>query len=387
MTIQSAAESTTVLSAPSSTARPHNAKHTTKRALSLSDGRESLKVMMSTHHDAYPAVDLFAGAGGLSLGLQEAGFATEVAAELDPDALNTYAEAHRRFSPSADLTLLDGDIQNHSFTRWRDQVALVAGGPPCQPYSLGGHRRGSADLRDGIPQFIRAVEEIRPDAFLMENVPGLSTTRHRSLLRDIISSLEHLKFTVDWRVLRAADYGVSQRRQRLFIVGTRRAGFEWPTPTHGATAGRSWVPAGKVISANNPVGEANSSKVTFARNPDLRPSPWDGHLWNGGGRPINLNGLAPTLLASMGGNKTPWVDTKGIVPEYHSHLLNGGLPRSGAVPGARRITVQEAAAIQTFPIDMPWQGARSSQYRQIGNAVPVKLAHAIGREVYRALAS
>jgi DNA (cytosine-5)-methyltransferase 1 len=132
-----------------------------------------------------------------------------------------------------------------------------------------------------------------------------------------------------------------------------------------------------LIDPANPLGEPNESAVTYARTPDLRPSPWDGHLFNGGGRPINPNGLAPTLLASMGGNKTPWVDAAEIVPAYHQHLKQGGAARAGAVAGARRITVDEAALLQGFPASMQWHGKRSSQYRQIGNAVPVRLAEAV----------
>ena len=281
--------------------------------------------------------------------------------------------------------MMEGDIADHEFARFRGNIALVAGGPPCQPYSLGGLRQGEADKRDGIPDFIRAVREISPDAFLMENVPGLASGTQIPRLMAVVHEFEKLGFDVKWNIVRAADFGVSQRRRRLLIVGTRHGGFAWPDRTHGLGAERPWVASREVLSAVNPIGEQNDSIITYARNPDLRPSPWDGHLWNGGGRPIDPNGLVPTVLASMGGNKTPWLDGGGVVVGYHAHLQGGGAPRTGQVEGARRITVLEAAKVQTFPSDMPWIGRRSSQYRQIGNAVPVLVAEAAGRALLRAI--
>lgn len=325
-----------------------------------------------------PAIDVFAGAGGLSLGLVAAGFVPIVASEMEKDALGTYSAAHAKYLPGASLELLAGDIKDHDFRTFRGNVAIVAGGPPCQPYSLGGHRRGEDDTRDGIPEFVRVVREVQPDAFLMENVPGLASGAQKSRLQAILIELESLGYDVEWRLLRAADFGVSQLRKRLIIVGTRGGAFRWPSPSNGQDAPAPWIAAREVLDMGKVLGDANDSKVTFALRPDLRPSPWDGHLWNGGGRPINPDGLAPTLLATMGGNKTPWIDGLGIVPEYHAHLQSGGKPRVGVVPGARRITVLEAARVQTFPDDMPWVGSRSSRYRQIGNAVPVCLAKAIG---------
>jgi DNA (cytosine-5)-methyltransferase 1 len=300
---------------------------------------------------------------------------------MDTDARETYAAAHARFLPDVPLEVFEGDIAKHRFNRLRGSISVVAGGPPCQPYSLGGARRGALDDRDGIPHFIRVVGEVQPEAFIMENVPGLATGAQAQVLRRALDSFGELGYRTDWRILHAADYGVSQKRQRLVVVGTRREGFIWPTPTHGQGTPRPWMPAKALLSPDVVVGEPNTAKVTFAKSPDLRPSPWDGHLWNGGGRPINPDGLVPTLLASMGGNKTPWIDGGGIVPTYHAELMAGGKPRTGPVPGARRITVQEAAMVQGFPADMPWAGPTSSRYRQIGNAVPVLLAEAVGKMV------
>ncbi len=326
--------------------------------------------------------DLFAGAGGLSLGFAAGGFRPVVAVEADPDAAATYAAAH------PDTDLLVGDIAEVDPTPWRGRIDLVAGGPPCQPWSLGGLRRGRADPRDGIPQFLRVVAELRPRAVVMENVAGLTRGGARAAFDDVLAALADLGYTVDHRVLQAADHGVPQRRERCFVVGLAdpraAAAFAWPTPTHGPGRRRPHRPVGEVV-APEPVGAANGSIVTYARRPSLRPDPYHGQVFNGGGRPLDLARPAPTLLASMGGNKTPWVDRDGIVPDYHRHLVDGGPPRHGTVPGARRITVAEAAAIQTFPPSMRFAGARSSQYRQIGNAVPPRLAEAVASRVRAAL--
>jgi DNA (cytosine-5)-methyltransferase 1 len=266
----------------------------------------------------------------------------------------------------------------------RGSFALVAGGPPCQPFSIGGKRLAADDPRNGIPQFLRALAELRPRAFVLENVAGMAASARRSYLLAVVDRMEDLGYATTWRVLEAADYGVPQKRRRLFIVGTATGGrFSFPTPTHGAGARRPYCVSGTVIATGAPPGRPNTAIVTYALRPSLRPSAYHGHLYNGGGRPIELGRPAPTMLASMGGNKTPWVDTADIVPEYHAHLLAGGPPRSGLVPGARRISVEEAALLQSFPAGTTFAGRRSSQYRQVGNAVPPLLAEQVGLALRR----
>lgn len=317
------------------------------------------------------ALDIFAGAGGLSIGLEQAGFDIVAGAEWDSDACETFSKAH----PTADV--VEGDVNAIDFRRWRNDIDVLVGGPPCQPWSTGGKRLGSADPRDGWPAFLRALREVKPRAFIAENVAGFASGSGRTRFKALVDELTSLKFRVAAQVVNAADYGVPQKRQRLVIVGVRGSEFAFPTPKYGTRGRKAWRPAGSVIGAEV-LGSPNPAIVTYARCPDLRPNPYDGHVYNGGGRPIDLSRPAPTLLASMGGNKTPWVDTQGVVPEYHAHLLAGGAPRTGLVPGARRITLEEAALLQTFPTGMHFAGRRSSCYRQIGNAVPPLLAREIG---------
>lgn len=326
------------------------------------------------------SLDIFAGAGGLSIGLEQAGFDIVAGAEWDRDACETFAKAH----PTAEV--IEGDVNAVAFRGWRDDIDVLVGGPPCQPWSSGGKRLGAEDPRDGWPAFLRALREIRPRAFIAENVAGFGGGGQRAHFRALLAELEALRFTVTTQVLNAADHGVPQKRQRLLIVGIRDHGFRFPPPRFGPDRDRAWRPAGEFIGVE-PIGTPNPSIVTYAQSPDLRPNPYDGHVFNGGGRPIDLLRPAPTLLASMGGNKTPWVDTAGIVPTYHAHLLAGGQPRTGRVAGARRITIEEAALLQTFPAGMHFAGTRSSCYRQIGNAVPPLLACEIGAALSEQLVS
>jgi DNA (cytosine-5)-methyltransferase 1 len=211
----------------------------------------------------------------------------------------------------------------------------------------------------------------------MENVPGLVAGDRFKYLSKVIGWFEGLGFQVAWKVVNAAEYGVPQKRRRLFLVGLRDASFEFPAPTHGPNRPNPFVCVRDVLPKEG-VGEPNPAKVFYAKNPDLRPSPYDGHLFNGGGRPINLDEPCHTILASAGGNKTHFLDTRGLVPDYHRHLSEGGAPRSGTLPGARRLTVKESALIQTFPGDMEFCGPKSAQYHQVGDAVPPLLARVIG---------
>ena len=231
-----------------------------------------------------------------------------------------------------------------------------------------------------VPEFLRALDEIRPRAFLMENVYGLASPSHRGYLKEILQATARLSFNIVWKVLYAADYGVPQKRRRLFLAGVAEGEFDFPEPTHGEGRSLPHVPAGQVI-GNSPVGEPAQAPVWYAEKVDLRKSPYAGLLFNGGGRPIDLEQPCSTILASAGGNKTPWVDTLSIVPAYHAHLLRGGAPREGIVPGARRLSVEESALLQTFPEWLPFAGSKSSRFRQVGDAVPPRLAEVLGRQL------
>ena len=318
------------------------------------------------------AIDLFSGPGGMTLGMKQVGWEPIASVEKRRDAVDTYS-AH---TPEPDHYC--DDIRNVSFSKYRGKADLVFGGPPCQPFSTGGLRRGTSDTRNMMPAYISVIEEVQPRAFLIENVPGLVTKARIGYLTEVLRDLSNLGYRLSWTVLLAADFGVPQKRKRLFIVGMRDAEFWFPKPTHGPKTAYPHVPSKSVISKSQPNGEPPNCPVVFAKYPDPRRSPYAGQVYNGGGRPIDLDAPCHTVLASAGGYKTHWVDTQNVAPGYTQHLLNGGEPRQGEVPGARRMTIRESALIQSFPKNMEFSGKISSQYTQIGDAVPPLLAKALG---------
>jgi DNA (cytosine-5)-methyltransferase 1 len=319
-------------------------------------------------------LDLFSGPGGLSIGLQKSGASIHAAIELNRDAMCTYS------MHTSEAIHINSDIQSVDFSQFIGKVDFVSGGPPCQPFSLGGLRKSIGDKRNMVPEFIRCIATIKPYIFLMENVPGLTMSGAKPYFETVLRELSELGYKLNWKILNSADFGVPQKRRRLFILGCRDRFLEFPEPTHGVGLTKPH-PQSRDFIKNEPKGIVPNSKVKYAKDPDLRSSPFAGQLYNGGGRPIDPNGPCHTILASSGGHKTHWVDTLGVAVEYHAHLIAGGKPREGFVEGSRRLTVEECAVIQTFPHDMMFTGSRSSQYTQVGDAVPPLLAEAIGKKI------
>jgi DNA (cytosine-5)-methyltransferase 1 len=320
------------------------------------------------------AIDLFSSAGGLTLGFKEAGVKTVCAVEIDPVRVQTFG----LHSPDAEIE--GGDVQKVDLSKYRGKVELVYGGPPCQPFSSGGLRKAHADERNMVPSYINVLRTVQPDAFLMENVPGLIVGERKEYLRSVFDEFESMGYHLSYRVVNAANYGVPQKRRRLIVVGMKNRTFQFPEETHGPGRAHPFVAVKDVLPPHQ-IGEPNSSKAFYAKNPDLRPSPYDGHVFNGGGRPIDREKPCHTILASAGGNKTHFFDDLNLVPEYHRYLLAGNPPKIGALPGARRLTVLESKIIQTFPPDMVFCGPRSAQYHQVGDAVPPKLAFVLAHAI------
>ncbi|MCF8258009.1 MAG: DNA cytosine methyltransferase [Flavobacteriales bacterium] len=328
--------------------------------------------------ERFTAIDLFSGAGGLTLGLRNAGWDVVASVECDAFASAT----HRKNFPLS--THFETDVRNIDWRPYHGKVNLVAGGPPCQPFSVSGKQQGEADERDMVPEFIRTVDEIRPDAFMMENVKGLTLGRFRPYLLQAAYKLEKIGYEVAIRVLNSADFGVPQRRERVFVIGVRDGVFSFPVPTHGP--GRKF-PHVTVSDAlwGVPVDDPNPAKVVYCKNPVLRKSPYAGMLLNGKGRPLDPNAPSLTIPASAGGNRTHLLDQQGELLRYHGELMAGGSPRSGIVPGCRRLTLRECARLQSFPDDFQFVGPKSKRFSQVGNAVPPLLAEAVTRSILQSV--
>ena len=245
--------------------------------------------------------------------------------------------------------------------------------------------------------FLDVVAHIEPQFFVMENVKGLYANRRWAGVRELLHErCRALGYVPRMLLLKASDYGVPQARERMFFVG-RRPGLPWrdpqPTTADNPPTVRAAIEA--LPTWGTPGNDSLcAAKITTAKKPVLRRSAYAGMLFNGQGRPLALDRPAITMTASMGGNKTPIVDQQQLddpasaawVERYHAHLWQGGAPGWPVPSHLRRITVQEAAALQTFPAGTPWQGRQSAQYRQIGNAVPPLLARAVADSVIESVA-
>jgi DNA (cytosine-5)-methyltransferase 1 len=246
-----------------------------------------------------------------------------------------------------------------------------------------------------VHHFMDVVERLEPRAFCMENVKALARAERWSSVRDALMQRgRELEYSVELIVLSAADYGVPQSRERMFLIGMQGGTPLCPVPTTKGSP-RTVRDAFSSLPTFGEPGNAQGStaKVVPATKPVMRPSPHNGSLlFNGSGRPLQLDAPAKTLPASMGGNATPIIDQAELsenaepwVVGYHARLREGKAPERMAPSRMRRITVEEAAALQSFPSDWEWKGPRGGMYRQVGNAVPPLLAECVATSIRDAL--
>jgi len=332
------------------------------------------------------AISLFSGAGGMDVGFKEAGFNVVAAIEIDKHACETFRANHPK------TKLLEGDIDTcgEELYAYRG-IDVVFGGPPCQGFSVAGKMDPEDPRSKLIFSFCNVVEKVKPKSFVMENVKALGAlSKFEAVRAALISRFQKAGYAVTLHILNSKDFGVPQSRERIFFIGVRKeispvstSNFRKYRKT-APTLREVLVPLGKPGTKKN--DRICNAKITLAAKPVLRKSPYAGMLFNGQGRPLNPDGWASTLPASMGGNRTPIIDDTHLyygkapwVEEYHRHLMAGSKPQGmhDAPSYLRRLTINEAALLQTFPENYIWCGPSSKVYSQIGNAVPCRLAKVV----------
>ena len=304
-------------------------------------------------------LDICAGGGGQSLGLERAGFRHLAAVEIDLDACETL-RANRD-----EWHIVQQDIHHFDPAPYRN-VDLFAGGVPCPPFSIAGKQLGADDERDLFPRALKLIERTEPTAIMLENVRGLSTARFANYRQQVLDVLHSLNYTTDWQVLNACEFGVPQLRPRFILIAMRPAAhkfFSWPTavgtpPTVGEAlkdfmAADGWPGADTWAEAANGIGPTLVGGSRKHGGPDLGPT------------------RARAAWLRLG------VDGRGIAdaPPNRSHPIDH-------VP---RLTREMTAALQGFPPGWRFAGRKTAAYRQIGNAFPPPVAEAVGNSIRSAI--
>jgi DNA (cytosine-5)-methyltransferase 1 len=362
----------------------------------------------------FPAIDLFAGAGGLAVGAEQAGCEVRLSVDSDPWSCATLRANHHHPVHEGDLAELSGDELRRMADLAPSDPLIVLGGPPCQPFSKAAYwvdegreaayRRARAagqaplkpespaearpdDRRSLVQEFWRLVVETNADGFVFENVRSITHPRHRPVLERLVDDAKQAGFRTTLFMANAAEHGVPQRRQRVFVMGSRTAAPEEPVKTH--------VPADKADESGlAPFATAGPALMPFSSSEFFEPEEvvtgrWADHLRT---VPPGGNYKAHT---EWGGHPNPtfvtetryWNFLLKLSPDLPSWTINASPgPWTGPFHWeSRRLRTVELAALQTFPEGYRFEGSRRERVRQIGNAVPPMLASAVVEKVIEAV--
>ena len=304
-------------------------------------------------------VEICAGAGGQSLGLENAGIGHEALVEIEAACCNTL-----RFNRPGWL-VVEGDVCAFHGERFRG-IDLLAGGVPCPPFSKAGKQLGKDDERDLFPEALRLIDEIRPNAVMLENVRGFLDDRFSDYRAELKTTLQKMGYKVGWRLLNASDFGVPQLRPRTIIIALKNTlaeGFSWPAPSPN--------PAPTVGETLLDLMASNGWKSALA--------------WS-----KKANKIAPTIVGGSKKHGGPDLGPTRAKRAWAELGVDGMGIANDAPPadflGMPRLTVQMAARIQGFPDDWKITGKKTAAYRQVGNAFPPPVAEAVGRSIRKCLA-
>ncbi len=306
------------------------------------------------------SVEICAGGGGQALGVEQAGFSHEALVDIDRPSCETLI-LNRLF-----WNVIQGDICAFNGLAYKG-VDLLAGGVPCPPFSVAGKQLGKADERNLFPEAIRLVDEIRPRAVMLENVRGILDPVFADYRMQISATIEKIGrgYTTGWKLLNASDFGVPQLRPRVVFVAIRKdtAGeFEWPQPRNLPV-----LTVGETLADLMAADGWKAASAWSARADKIAPTLVGGSKKHGG--PDLGPTRARSAWAALG------VDGLGIANAPPPHDFTG-MPR---------LTVRMAARIQGFPDDWEFSGRKTAAYRQIGNAFPPPVAHAVSAQIAQVL--
>lgn len=331
----------------------------------------------------YTSIELFAGAGGLALGLEKAGLEHVLLNELMPEACETLRINRPNWN------VIEGDVSKIDFTAYRGKVDVVSGGFPCQAFSYAGNRAGFEDARGTLFfEFARVIKETRPRMFIGENVRGLLTHDNGktiATIKDVIADLGYE--LVEPQILKGIFYRVPQKRERLLLIGVRKDVaknfvFHWPQKAARMYTVRDALKKGELYQCDVP--ESIGQKYPKRKAEILAMVPPGGY-WRD--LPVDVQKEYMKKSFYLGGGKT------GMARRLSWNAPSLTLTCAPAQNQTERchpeesrpLTIREYARIQTFPDEWQFAGTQSAQYKQIGNAVPVNLAYAIGLSVVDAL--
>ncbi len=329
----------------------------------------------------YTSIELFAGAGGLALGLERAGIEHVLLNEIDKHACQTLRDNRPKWN------VVEGDITGLDFTPYKGKIDIVTGGFPCQTFSYAGKKMGFEDTRGTMfYEFARCIKETEPKIFIGENVRGLSSHDGGKTLETMVSILEDLGYDIiKPQVLRAINYKVPQKRERLLIIGIKNGSgikFEYPKPQPNIYTLKDALKAGSLFDTNVPISAGQSYPKRKKEIMDMVPA---GGYW----RDLPIEVQKEYMLKSfyLGGGKTGMA--RRISWDEPSLTLTCAPAQKQTErchpEETRPFQVREYARIQTFPDNWKFSGSINQQYKQIGNAVPVNLAYFIGQAVVKTL--
>lgn len=329
----------------------------------------------------YTCIELFAGAGGLALGLEKAGIKSVALNEIDKWASETLRENR------PDWNILEGDIKNYNFSDFKNKVDIVSGGFPCQAFSYAGKKLGLEDARGTLfYEFARVIDEVQPKICIGENVRGLLSHENGKTLEGMKSILNELGYRVaPVKVLKAINYKVPQKRERLFLIGVRNdidTDYEYPKPYERIYNLEDALKKGDLFDSDVPISAGSQYPEHKKKVLDLVPPKG---YWRD--LPLKLQKEYMKKSFYLGGGKTGMARRIGWDEPCLTLTCSPAQKQTERChpEETRPFTVREYARIQTFPDDWKFAGSVSQQYKQIGNAVPVNLATEIGYSVIKIL--